>query len=222
MDKLKLLLSTAIGRKLLMGVTGLAMIGFLISHALGNLLMFSGPEAYNHYGHALTSNPLIYLAEAGLIALFVSHFVTGLALTRRNRAARPAAYQVSAGAGAPSRKSLASSTMIISGIILLIFVPLHIATFKFGAWYETADGSMRDLHRLVVEEFANPGMIAWYAIALLFMGFHAFHGFGSAFESLGNDASRNGLRRVGQLLAVALTLAFLSVPVAIALGGGAL
>lgn len=220
MKRILALLRTDIGRKALMGITGLLLIGFLISHMLANLLVIFDKDGYNHYSHNLISNPLIYVAELGLVALFVGHLVSGIVVTMRNRAARPAAYQVKTRADRTGRKSLASSTMIFSGILMLVFVPLHILTFKFGPWYDTADGQMRDLHRLVVEVFQNPLALAWYFVALPILGVHAWHGFGSGFESLGVTYSKE-LRRFGQALAVVITIGFLAVPVYVMLGGGA-
>ena len=218
MHRIKTLLSSSIGQKFFMAVTGLALLGFLIAHMGGNLLMFAGPESYNAYSEALVSNPAIYLAEFILGAFFVWHLVTGVLVTRRNRAARPVAYEHSASAGAPSRKSLASTTMILSGVVLLVFVPLHLKTFKFGPSYEAAsDAGIRDLHRLVIEVFESPGHLLWYVVALALLGFHAWHGFGSAFESLGVGYSQ-GLRRFGQGLALVIVSGFLLVPLAIYLG----
>jgi succinate dehydrogenase / fumarate reductase cytochrome b subunit len=218
MKRILALLNTEIGRKALMGITGLLMIGFLITHMAANLLVLTDKAAYNSYSHNLISNPLIYIAEFGLIALFVGHLVSGIAVTLSNNKARPVGYARKDRANRDGRKSLASSTMIFSGIVMLVFVPLHLFTFKFGTHYDTADGSMRDLHRLVVEVFRNPAYVIWYLVALPILGVHAWHGFGSGFESLGVAYSKE-LRRVGQGLAVLLTLGFLAVPVAVILGG---
>lgn len=220
MKRIRALLQTGIGRKALMGVTGLLLIGFLVTHMLANLLVLFDANGYNEYSHKLTSNPLIYLAEAALTAFFVGHFVSGIAVTLRNRAAKPVRSQVAQRQGTTGRKSLASATMIFSGIVMLVFVPLHLWVFKFGAWYPTADGSMRDLHRLVLEVFRNPVHVAWYLVAIPILGTHAWHGFGSGFESLGVRYG-GGLRRVGQVLAVLLTAGFLAVPLYVILGGGA-
>src|SRR5205085_2681116 len=132
MKRLLTLLRTDIGRKALMGITGLLLIAFLITHMLANLLVMVSPQRYNEYSHNLTSNLLIYLAELGLLVFFVGHFVSGLLVWQRNRAARPHKYAMKVRTDRTGRKSLASTTMIVSGIVLLVFVPLHIATFKFG------------------------------------------------------------------------------------------
>jgi succinate dehydrogenase / fumarate reductase cytochrome b subunit len=221
MSRLVTFLGTGIGRKVLMAATGLLLIGFLVAHLAGNLLVFVGPEAFNHYSHTLVSTPLVYLAEAGLLVLFVAHLVSGIAVTRANRAARPVPYHRRVPAGHTSNKTLASTTMILSGLVVLVFVPLHLETFKFGPYYEwAADPEIRDLHRLVIAVFQSPLYVAWYVTAMAVIGFHLWHGFGSGFESLG-IASRKPLRRFGQILAVVLSGGFLIIPVVIFLTGGA-
>ena len=221
MSPLVRLLTSSIGRKLLMAATGLLLIGFLVAHLAGNLLIFVGPTAFNEYSHALISNHLIYLAELGLLVLFVLHLVSGIAVTRANRAARPAGYAKKRWAGHTSNKSLASATMIVSGLVVLVFVPLHLAVFKFGTWYQDAhDPHMRDLYRLVVEVFRDPVHVAWYVVAMIVIGFHLSHGFASGLESLG-VASRPPVRRFSQILAVAIAGGFAIIPLVLFLRGGA-
>lgn len=206
---------TAIVRKLIMGLTGLALVGFLVMHLLGNLLIFKGPEAFNHYSHSLITNPLIYLAEILLVVFFVAHFVPGLMVTRKNREARPIPYYSKKNAGHTSRKTLASATMIFSGLVVLAFVPLHLWTFKYGPHYASAlDPQVRDIHRLVVEEFHEIGEVVWYVLAMIVIGIHLSHGFMSAFESLGVP-HRPWIRRAGQGLAVVLAAGFASIPLII-------
>ncbi len=213
MSQIVSFVTSSIGRKLVMAITGLLMIGFLVTHMSANLLVIFDPEGYNAYSHALISNPLIYIAEFGLIALFVGHFVSGFAVTLRNRRARPIAYGENNGAGHTSRKTLASTSMIISGLVMLVFVPLHILSFKFGTWYEAAgDPHVRDLHRLVMEEFQSPLFVMWYLGALTFLAAHAWHGFGSAFESMG-VSHRTWIRGSGQALTAILWVGFCAVPV---------
>ncbi len=202
-----------------MAVSGLLLVGFLITHVAANLLVLVDVEAFNAYSHTLASNPLIYLAEAGLLALFVAHFASGFLVERRNRAARPVPYANQQRAGGRSRKSFASTTMLFSGIIALVFVPLHLLTFKFGAWYQSATHpGTRDLARLVLEEFHKPGWVMWYEAALLALGFHAWHGVGSAFDSLG-IAHRTWLATAGRGLAVLIFAGFMAIPIAIYSGG---
>ncbi|MBI2569261.1 MAG: succinate dehydrogenase cytochrome b subunit [Candidatus Schekmanbacteria bacterium] len=214
---------TSVGKKILMGLTGLALIGFLCAHLAGNLLVFIGPGTFNEYSHKLTANPLIYVAELGLLAIFLGHLATGIALTLRNRAARPTPYHVKRSAGHTTRKSLASATMIVSGAIVLVFVPLHLWTFKFGKSYG-AEGGVRDLYRLVMEVFSSPGYVLWYLVAMVFVGFHLWHGFSSAFQSLGAEHPRWDplLRSFGWFLSVLIAGGFIAVPVVIFFAGGKL
>ena len=213
MSRLRALLSSGIGRKVIMAVTGLLMIGFLIAHMSANLLVLFSPDAYNNYSHHLVTNPLLYVAEAALVAFFLSHVVAGITFYRRNRAARPLPYALKSRAGHTSRKSLASSTMILSGLVMLAFVPIHLHTFKFGEYYDwIGHEHARDLYRLVIEVFHKPIFVAWYLIALPTLGAHAWHGFGSAFESAG-VSYRPGLAGAGRVLAVILTAGFMAVPI---------
>jgi len=213
-------LSSSIGRKVLMALTGLAMIGFLVAHLIGNLLIFSGPDMFNGYSAKLISNPLIYVAEALLVVFFVSHFTAGLVVTWSNWGARPVAYQVKRRAGYTSHKSWASTTMIFSGLVLLVFVPLHLWQFKFGPEYEVAgQPHVRDLYRLVIEFFHRPSAVVLYIVVLAIIGFHLWHAFESALESLGMNY-RPFIRRVGQFLAAVLTVGFILVPVLIFTMGG--
>ena len=215
-------LTTGIGRKMVMALTGLALIGFLITHMAGNLVIFSGAEAYNNYSHKLISNPLIYLAEFILLAFFVGHFINGFIVTYTNKKARPVAYQVKKGANHTSRKSISSSTMIVSGLILLIFVPLHLITFKYGPAYAwAANPEVRDIHRLVMEEFTEVGEVIWYVLAMIVVGFHLWHGFMSAFESLGINHNKK-IRCLGHVLATVITGGFVIIPILIFLSGGKL
>jgi len=210
-------LKSSIGRKALMAVTGLLLIGFLIAHVSANLLILFDAEAFNAYSHKLISNPLIYIAELGLLALFVAHLGAGIITERRNRAARPIAYGTKQNAGHTSRKTLASSTMIFSGALALLFVPLHIWGFKFGAYYEsTTHPGTRDLARLVIEEFQSPLLVGWYVFAMIVIGFHAFHGIGSAFESLGVTLNQRAwLKNGGRALALVIFGGFIVIPLTI-------
>jgi len=172
-------------RKQAVGVTGLGLSVFVLTHMLGNLLILVGPQAYNEYSHALVSNPLIYLAEAGLIFIFVVHVGLALRLTLLNWKAQPQGYAVRA-RGAKAANP-ASKTMWAQGLTILVFVVLHLVTFKYGTHYEVnyGQGPIRDLHRLVLEVFHQPGYVAWYGFALVVLGLHLSHGVGSALQTLG-------------------------------------
>ncbi|HEY7498756.1 MAG TPA: succinate dehydrogenase cytochrome b subunit [Vicinamibacterales bacterium] len=203
--KISRILSSSIGTKLVIGLTGLALFLYMVLHLAGNAIVFFGPEMFNEYSHRLISNPLIIPAEIGLLVVFLVHIFKTIAMWRRNKAARPIAYQKKELAGHTSRKSLASSTMIASGLILMVFVVIHVKQFKFGSFYLAAGStSIRDLYRTEIEVFRQPLWVALYVIAPLLVGLHLRHGIASAFQSLGIDHPRytKHLVTVGILLAI--------------------
>lgn len=209
-------LSTTVGSKFLVALTGLLLVGFLIGHLAGNLLILLGGDKFNAYGHALITNPLVVPAELALIALLLVHMGKAIAHVLRGRSARPEAYAKKAWAGGPSRKSWASTTMALSGIFLLAFLIVHIATFKFGPYYASAEAGVRDLQRLVVEIFKNPLYAAGYVVAMGIVGMHLRHGVSSAFQSLGlmtNGVWAARLLNLGLFLAVIIAGGFALIPV---------
>ncbi len=208
-------LSTSVGSKYLVALTGLSLVGFLTAHLAGNLLILLGPEKFNGYGHALISNPLVIPAELGLIGLLLLHIFKALRHVLLGRTARPQAYTRKVWAGAPSRKSWGSTTMLVSGIILLVFLVSHIATLKFGADYPSAEPGVRDLYRLVVEVFHSPGIVAFYVVAMVVIGLHLRHGISSAFQSLGlmTPGWTASILAIGLWLSVILAGGFALIPV---------
>lgn len=204
-----------------MALTGLALIGFLVTHLAGNLLVFGGSHVFNNYSHTLTSNPLVPLLELLLLAIFVLHVYKAVTNFAANRAARPVPYQKKVGAGHTSRKSAASSSMIISGLITILFVVLHLKQFKYGPTYFAA-GGQRDLYRLEVENFSNPLLVAFYLVSLVVLGLHLWHGFWSAFQSMGIGNARTTPRIMQAARAVGLVLiaGFLVIPVWVYFFGG--
>lgn len=216
------LFSSTVGTKLLIALTGLAMVGFLVTHLAGNLLVFAGPATFNSYSHKLISNPLIIPAEIGLLGILILHVYKSVSNYVGNRRARPVGYEQKSWAGYPSRKSWASTTMIVSGVILLVFLILHLKTFKYGAWYIAQDQEYRDLYRLVVEVFSSPFYAVFYVISMVVVGMHLWHGFSSAFQSLGVDSPRQTprLRQLGFLVAVVIAGGFMLIPLWVLLTGG--
>ena len=180
--------SSSVGTKLLMGITGLALFAYMVLHLVGNALIFAGRDVFNEYSHMLVTNPLIIPIEVGLAAIFLLHIYKAVTMWMANKEARPVGYLMKEGAGHTSRKSLASSTMILSGIFIAVFVVVHVKQFKFGSWYLTAEhGEVRDLFRTEAEVFSNPLWVVFYVIATLLVGLHLRHGVASGFQSLGID-----------------------------------
>jgi succinate dehydrogenase / fumarate reductase cytochrome b subunit len=209
--------ASSVGSKILIALTGLGLFVFLIGHLAGNLLFLVGPDAFNHYSHSLISNPLIYLIEAGLLGVFFLHVAKTVAGVLANRAARPTRYASRRWAKAKnprSRKSLASSTMIVTGTIVLLFVVTHLSTFKFGTYYETGEG-IRDLYRLQLEIFSSPAYVVFYLLAMGVIFFHLWHGISSAAQSLGvsHAAGSPGILVLGRVLAIVVAGGFFIIPI---------
>lgn len=214
------LMCSSIGRKMVMGICGLVWTLFVFAHMAGNLLIFAGAETYNKYGHAITSNkPLLFFAEAVLILSLIVHVVLAIQLTRENRKAKPLKYAV----GASSQKTVspASKTMIFHGVILLFFIISHLLTFKYGTVYTvTYDGvEMRDLHKLIVEVFQQPGFVVGYVFCLILLGAHLSHGTSSVFQSLGlnHPSYTPKIKAIGFLYAFVVTAGFIAQPIYVAL-----
>ncbi|MBT7611283.1 MAG: succinate dehydrogenase cytochrome b subunit [Bacteriovoracaceae bacterium] len=218
----KKVLTSSIVKKQLMGVTGLLLCGFLLSHMLGNCLMYLGPEAFNTYAYTLTSNKLIYVAEAGLLAIFFTHLGLAIRLTIENNIARPVKYYMKQNSGRGS--NFASSTMPYTGLIVLIFIVLHLINFKYGPYYTQAYNNveMRDLYRVMIEHFASPLNVLWYIFAVLSLGIHVSHGFWSAFQSIGFNHPKYNciLKCTSKAFAIFITLGFSAMPIYCFLQGG--
>ncbi len=215
--RLQHILSSSIGTKILIALTGLALFVFLVAHLAGNLLFVLGPEAFNSYSHSLVSNPLVYVAELGLLAVFFIHVGKTVANFLSNWRARPTGYATRRWARSKnprSRKSLASTTMILTGTVTALFVVTHLATFKFGTYYDAPDG-VRDLYRLQLEIFSSPVYVAFYLLAMGVIFFHLWHGLASAAQSLGVDHHRwtPRLLALGRALSVLIAGGFAFLPV---------
>jgi len=210
---------TSLGRKVIMGLTGILLIGYLIIHLTANLLVFAGDggRLLNLYSHSLHQlGPLLFVARILLAALFIFHIITGIRVVIQNRRARSTRYSMAASKGGPSKMTPASRWMAVTGLILLFFVPWHVNMFTLGPYYETViDGvPMRDLYRLVVERFKEPAIAFTYAAVMLFLCMHLAHGFWSALQSLG-ALNRRWLPvayTVGVILAVLLAGGFFILP----------
>jgi succinate dehydrogenase / fumarate reductase cytochrome b subunit len=183
--------SSSIGTKLLIGLTGLALFVYLITHLAGNVIIFFGQDAFNRYAYTLGSNPFIVVIEIGLLLVFVLHIYKTITMWRGNQAARPVRYAKKELAHHTSRKGVASSTMIVSGLLTALFVVIHVKQFRFGTHY-LVEGSetVRDLYRTEIEVFSNPLWVAFYVICTLVVGLHLRHGIASSLQSLGLEHPR--------------------------------
>jgi succinate dehydrogenase / fumarate reductase cytochrome b subunit len=176
-----------VGQKVVIGLTGFALFLYLVIHIAGNLIVFLGPAAFNRYAFVMEyGNPLLPAIEVGLLLIVLLHIWKTLAMLFRNQQARPARYEMKKRAGKPSRKTFASSTMILSGLTLLIFMVIHVKAFRFSPEYEWPAGG-RDLYRQELEALANPLVVGFYLFAMAAVGSHLFHGISSSLQSLGVD-----------------------------------
>ena len=208
-------LGSTIGRKQLIGLTGIGLSLFVLIHMLENMLILVGPRVYNEYANLLSSNPLIYLAEAGLVALFVGHLVIALGVSWLGFKARDSRYAMWA-SGAKAT-SLTQRTLWAQGLLILVFLILHLITFKYGTYYSAnyGHGEIRDLHKLVIEVFNQPVYVGWYLVSLIVLGFHLSHGVGSSFQTFGLHHPRYQklIHCFSLLYALIVALGFISQPV---------
>jgi len=203
--------SSTVGTKLLIGVTGFLLFLYLLIHIAGNLIVFAGPAAFNRYAFVMEKgNPLLPAIEIGLLLIALLHIYKAVTNYVSNQAARPARYVKKEGAGYTSRKSLASSTMIVSGLWLVLFLIIHVKAFRFSPETEWPAGG-RDLYLQEMNVFANPLMVAFYVLSMVVVGSHLWHGIASSLQSLGLDHPKWTPRILvaGKVIAFALAGAFI-------------
>jgi succinate dehydrogenase / fumarate reductase cytochrome b subunit len=168
---------TSVGKKLMMAVTGLFFCVFLTLHLAGNLTIYMGKDAFNSYAEHLHSlGPLLILAEWGLLIFAIIHISSGLLLFYQNFKARPTRYAVNKRAGG---RTLGSATMPYTGVILLLFVIIHLFNFHF------VDKTHTTIFQIVSNAFAQPSYVLIYTFAMITAAVHVSHGFWSAFQTLG-------------------------------------
>jgi succinate dehydrogenase / fumarate reductase, cytochrome b subunit len=198
-----------------MGLTGLLLFAYMLLHLAGNAIIFAGADVFNEYSHMLVSNPLIVPIELALAAIFLLHIYKAITMWIANKDARPVGYGKKEWAGHTSRKSLSSTTMILSGIFIAVFVIIHVKQFKFGSWYLVENSEVRNLFATEVEVFSNPLWVAFYVIATLLVGLHLRHGIASGFQSLGIDhpVYTRRLTTLALLLAAVIGLGLAVIPI---------
>jgi succinate dehydrogenase / fumarate reductase cytochrome b subunit len=208
--------SSSVGTKIVIGITGLALFIYLLIHIAGNLLIFFGPAFFNKYAHTLEANPLLPVVELGLLAIFVIHIYKTIRMYIGNQEARPARYAMKRRAGPPSRKTFASSTMIVSGLWLLAFLVIHVKTFRegWGLEYPWPEGG-RNLYRQELESLSNPWVVGFYVLSMAVVGSHLWHGITSALQSLGWDHPRWTPRVLlaGKIVATLIAAGFMAIAV---------
>lgn len=211
-------LNSSIGCKVIMSISGLLLVGFLLAHLSGNLLVFAGEEAINLYAKTLRDYlPILWLLRIGLIVMAVLHIFSGIRLTQMNRKAKPQKYQVSHSV----RASFASRYMGLTGLVVLAFVLYHLAhlTFRFThpAFQSLGD---YDVYKMLMLSFSSPLLAVSYSVCIVLLMFHLSHGISSLFQTLGlNHSKYNALiRSLGPTVSTLLAIGYLSIPLSIMFG----
>ena len=176
------ILCSSVGKKILMAVTGLCMIGFLAVHLLGNVMAFAGAEAFNGYAAKLHSlQPYLTVFNIGLATLGLVHLVVGVILFFENLKARPKRYKVYQN---PGGRTFGSRTMPYTGGLILIFIIFHLLKFTF------VDKAVTPIYQQMAATFANPIWVVMYVVAMVIVAVHISHGFWSLFQTFGINSPR--------------------------------
>lgn len=214
--------SSSVGTKILIGTTGALLVIYLLIHIAGNLLIFFGPEVFNRYAYTMeVLNPTLPAIEIALLLVFLLHIYKTVTMFVGNQSARPVRYEQKKYAGRPSRKSLASSTMIASGLWLLIFLLVHVKAFRFSPELPWAGGG-RDLYQQELTTLSNPWIVGFYVLSMIVVGSHLWHGVSSALQSLGFDHPvwTPRMLTVGKVLATLIAVGFITIAVWVYLQNG--
>lgn len=213
---------SSVGKKALMGVTGLFLITFLVIHCSINAMIFlnDGGETFKKWGSFMGTNPIIRTMEIVLVAGFLVHIVDGLLLWKQNRDARPVKYAMNS---ANANSTWYSRSMGLLGTLLLIFLVIHTAHFwipnrmqqGLTHWHNEID-----LYRKMLEVFQNPVIVAIYIFGCVSLFWHLLHGFKSAFQSLGLNHTKynSAIGWAGTAFSIVVPAIFALMPVSIYLG----
>ncbi|TVR50097.1 MAG: succinate dehydrogenase [Puniceicoccaceae bacterium] len=230
MKLLTALFTTSIGKKVIMAVTGLILVGFVIGHLVGNLQIFAAPEVINSYAHFLQSlGPALWAVRLFLLAAVGLHIWAAIQLTLENRRARPRGYDINH----TIQASYASRTMRWSGFIVLAFLLFHLAHFtaRVGPYEKYNDMTatinhqgqvieVLDVHSMMVIGFQQPLVSLFYIVAIGLLSLHLSHGIMSMFQSVGlvSNRWRAGLTKAAVVISVAYFIGNLLIPLSILLG----
>jgi succinate dehydrogenase / fumarate reductase cytochrome b subunit len=227
-------LDSSVGAKVLVALTGLGLVGFVVVHLVGNLKIFQGPGAINHYAHFLKHDLglVLWLFRAGLLFVFVLHLALAIRLKLRSAAARPVGYAYPA----TIQAGVASRTMVWTGIVILLFVLFHLAHYTFG-WVKQAevapgvfvnyldlkdpqDPTRHDVYSMTVAGFRNPVISVLYLVAQVILFVHLRHGIPSTFQTLGlkNVRFRGPIDVLGLLVALFVLVGNCAIVLAVWLG----
>jgi succinate dehydrogenase / fumarate reductase, cytochrome b subunit len=228
-DSLSRFYASSIGKKILVALTGAALVVFVLGHMIGNLLIFAGEDAINEYGHMLQTalhGGGVWIARLGLLAAVVVHVVATIHLTRQNRAARNDAY----GQQKAQVSGKAARTMIWSGLTILAFVVYHLLHFTArvgndynGAAYKTElhGETVHNVYKMVIDGFSWAPASLFYILAMALLYSHLSHGVSSLFQTLGLTTHRTAplFDKLGHAFATLILVGNCSIPLAIWLFG---
>lgn len=210
-------LSSSIGKKVLVALTGLFLVSFLIVHLLGNLLLLSsdGGAAFDAYSVFMTTSPFIKVAEIILAVGLFGHIYLALRVNWQNRRARPVGYKYKKDAST----SAFSRYTVHTGLVVLVFLIIHLV--DFWAAHKFGDLAATDFYERAVERFEWPLYSIFYIVSILLLSFHLGHGFHSAFQSLGLKVNKQVDRIVRVItygLGYAICIGFAIIPAYFLLG----
>lgn len=227
---------TSVGKKVIMALTGIVLVGFVVFHMYGNLKMYQGPEIFNEYaaglreiGHPVFGHEhLLWVARLGLLASVGLHIWAATSLTIQSRKST-AAFAVSGVQryGEKRRQtSYAAYTMRYGGLLIFLFVIYHLLHLTYGVvgfapgTYIPERNGEYEVYNNVVHGFQNPLVSGFYLVTMVFLGLHLFHGVWSMFQTLGlNSTKYTGmLRMLAILVAVVVVIGNLSFPIAVMAG----
>jgi succinate dehydrogenase / fumarate reductase cytochrome b subunit len=208
---------TSLGKKYIMAVTGLGMVGYVVIHMIGNLSIYAGPGAINAYAEKLHQLlPLLWGFRLVLLILFLTHICTGVMLYLENRRARPVGYARKVNV----KTSFPAETMIWSGLLLALFVIYHLLQFTLRITNpdisNLIDASGRpDVFAMVTLSFTRVPISMGYITAMVILLFHLYHGIQSLFQSLGLNTEETlpFIEKSGRAVAFLLSLGFASIPI---------
>lgn len=213
------LYQTSVGKKWVMAVTGVMLMGYVLVHMIGNLHMYEGPEEFNAYGESLRDlggelvprTFVLWALRLGLIAAFALHIHAAIALTRINHAARPQKYRSDRTYLAAN---FASRSMRWTGTIIALYVVFHLADLTWG-WFAGDDYIRGDVYNNVTRSLSNIPIALIYIVANVALAVHLYHGAWSLFQSLGlNNPRFNGARRsFATIFALVILVGNLSFPI---------
>ena len=204
-------LSSSVGKKQLMAVTGFLFLLFLVTHLLGNLSIYGGPLAFVAYAeHLHALGKLLAAAEVGMAVALIIHVSTAVFLFIENRRARPVKYEMDKSGGG---RTFSSQTMPYTGLLILGFIGVHLATFS----HHIVDQSTRNIFQIAVAVLSQPVFLVIYLLGVLVVAFHVRHGLWSAFQTVGASHPKYMpfIQKLSVVFAVIVALGFGSLPLVI-------